>query len=93
MRLKDIHPAALKEIERAMKNDLKKESRRQPAQRKEIYMKRVTQKRRLKKSVREALQVIVIGTIGAALLVGLWIGSVIQTSERLSTMTVEVDRG
>lgn len=24
MRLKDIHPAALKEIERAMKNDLKK---------------------------------------------------------------------
>lgn len=56
-------------------------------------MKRVTQKRRLKKSVREALQVIVIGTIGAALLVGIWIGSVIQTSERLSTMAVEVDRG
>ena len=24
MKLKDIHPAALKEIERAMKNDLKK---------------------------------------------------------------------
>ena len=56
-------------------------------------MKRVTQKRRLKKSVREALQVIIVGTIGAALMVGLWIGSVIQTSERISTMAAEVDRG
>ena len=53
-------------------------------------MKRVTQKRRLKKSIREVLQVILVGTIGAALLVGLWIGSVIQTSERLSEALVEV---
>lgn len=56
-------------------------------------MKNITKKRRLKKNIREALQVIVIGTIGAALLVGIWIGSVIQTSERLSEMAVEVDRG
>ena len=37
MRLKDIHPAALKEIERAMKNDLKKKSRQHPAQGKDIH--------------------------------------------------------
>lgn len=53
-------------------------------------MKRVTQKRRLKKSIREVLQVILVGTIGAALMVGLWIGSVIQTSERISEALVEV---
>ena len=53
-------------------------------------MKRVTQKRRLKKSIREVLQVILVGTIGAALLVGLWIGSVIQTSERISEALAEV---
>lgn len=56
-------------------------------------MKRVTQKRRLKKSVREALQVIIVGTIGVIFMTSLWIGSVIQTSERLSTMAAEVDRG
>ena len=56
-------------------------------------MKRVTQKRRLKKSIREVLQVILVGTIGAALLVGLWIGSVIQTSERLNEMSAEVYQG
>lgn len=53
-------------------------------------MNRLTQKKRLKKSVREAIQVILIGTIGAALLVSLWIGSVIQTSERISELAAEV---
>lgn len=55
-------------------------------------MKRITRKkhRRLKKSIRESLQIVVIGTIAAALLVGLWIGSVIQTSERLSEVATEI---
>ena len=58
-------------------------------------MERITQKkhRRLKKSIREAIQIALIGLVGGAILVGLWIGSVIQTSERISTMAVEVDRG
>ena len=58
-------------------------------------MERITQKkhRRLKKSIREAIQIALIGLVGGAILIGLWIGSVIQTSERISTMAVEVDRG
>ena len=50
-------------------------------------------RRRLRKPIREAITIVLIGTIGAALMVGLWIGSVIQTSERLSLMAAEVDRG
>lgn len=55
-------------------------------------MKRITRKkhRRLKKSIRETLQIVIVGTIAAALLVGLWIGSVIQTSERLSEVATEI---
>lgn len=55
-------------------------------------MKRITRKkhRRLKKNIRESLQIVIVGTIAAALLVGLWIGSVIQTSERLSEVAVEI---
>ena len=47
-------------------------------------------RRRLRKPIREAITIVLIGTIGAALMVGLWIGSVIQTSERLSEVPVEV---
>ena len=50
-------------------------------------------RRRLRKPIREAITIVLIGMIGAALMVGLWIGSVIQTSERLSSMAAEVDRG
>lgn len=50
-------------------------------------MKRITQKRRLKKSIREVLQVILVGTIGAIALVGLFIGAVIQESEKLCPVT------
>jgi hypothetical protein len=44
-------------------------------------MKNNRKKRRIKKSIREALQVITIGTIGALVMVSVWIGSVIQTME------------
>ena len=50
-------------------------------------------RRRIKKSIRNAVKIITIGTIGAVLLIGLWIGSVIQTSERLSEMSAEVYPG
>ena len=50
-------------------------------------------RRKLRKEIREIIICFTIATIGAALMVGLWIGSVIQTSERLSTMAMEVDRG
>jgi len=46
-------------------------------------MKNNRKKRRIKKSIREALQVFVIGTIGALVMVSVWIGSVIQTMEAL----------
>lgn len=44
-------------------------------------MKNNRKKRRIKKSIREALQVFAIGTIGALVMVSVWIGSVIQTME------------
>ena len=48
-------------------------------------------KRRLKKSIREAITVILIGTIGAIALCAAFIGAVIQTSERLCpVMATEV---
>ena len=50
-------------------------------------------RRKLRKEIREIIICFTIAMIGAALMVGLWIGSVIQTSERLSAMAVEVDRG
>ena len=50
-------------------------------------MKRVTQKRRLKKSIREVLQVILVGTIGAVMLIAMFIGAVIQESEKLCPVT------
>lgn len=46
--------------------------------------------RKLRKKVRETITIALIGTIGAVLLVSMWIGSVIQTSERLSEMSMEV---
>ena len=58
--------------------------------RKELYyMKRITH-RRLKKKIRDAIKITLIGAVGAVLMVRMWIGSVIQTSERLSEMSVEV---
>lgn len=57
--------------------------------RKEYYMKRITH-RRLKKKIRDAIKITLIGAVGAVLMVSMWIGSVIQTSERLSEMSVEV---
>ena len=50
-------------------------------------------RKKIRKEIRETIICFAVAMIGAALMVGLWIGSVIQTSERLSTMTVEVDRG
>lgn len=59
-----------------------------------LQMKTITKKRRrIKKSIRNAIKVIAVGTIGAVLLVGMWIGSVIQTSERLNEMSAEVYPG
>ena len=52
-------------------------------------MKRITH-RRLKKKIRDAIKITLIGMVGAVLMVSMWIGSVIQTSERLSEMSVEV---
>lgn len=46
-------------------------------------MKNNRKKRRIKKSIREALQVLAIGTIGALVMVSVWIGSVIQTMGRI----------
>ena len=46
-------------------------------------MKNNKKHRRIKKSIREALQVITIGTIGALVMVSVWIGSVIQTMGRI----------
>ena len=57
--------------------------------RKEYYMKRITH-RRLKKKIRDAIKITLIGAVGAVLIVSMWIGSVIQTSERLSEMSTEV---
>ena len=58
--------------------------------RKELYyMKRITH-RRLKKKIRDAIKITLIGAVGAVLIVSMWIGSVIQTSERLSEMSAEV---
>ena len=57
--------------------------------RKEYYMTRITH-RRLKKKIRDAIKITLIGAVGAVLMVSMWIGSVIQTSERLSEMSVEV---
>lgn len=54
-------------------------------------MKRIPHKRRLKKSIRDAVTIALIGVVGAVLLVSMWIGSVIQTSERLAEMTMEVE--
>ena len=46
-------------------------------------------RRRLKKPIREALTIMLIGTIGAIALVGLFIGAVIQESEKLCPVTAE----
>ena len=46
-------------------------------------MKNNKKHRRIKKSIREALQVITIGTIGALVMVSVWIGSVVQTMGRI----------
>lgn len=46
-------------------------------------------RRRLRKPIREAITIVLIGTIGAALMVGLWIGSVIQESKKLCPVTAE----
>ena len=54
-------------------------------------MTRITHKRRLKKSIREALMIALIGTVMTIFVVSIWIGSVIQTSERLSDMVTEVE--
>lgn len=51
--------------------------------RKELYyMKRITH-RRLKKKIRDAIKITLIGVVGAVLMVSMWIGSVIQESEKL----------
>lgn len=58
-------------------------------------MERITRKkhRRLKKSIREAIQIALIGLVGGAILVSVWIGGVIQTSERLEqAYAAEVQR-
>lgn len=58
-------------------------------------MERITRKkhRRLKKSIREAIQIALIGIVGGAILVAVWIGGVIQTSERLEeAYAAEVQR-
>ena len=48
-------------------------------------------KRRLKKSIREAITVILIGTIGAVMLIAMFIGAVLQESEKLCpVMATEV---
>ena len=46
--------------------------------------------RKLRKEVRETITIALLGMVGAVLMVSMWIGSVIQTSERLSEMSVEV---
>lgn len=46
-------------------------------------------RRRLKKPIREALTIMLIGMIGAIALVGLFIGAVIQESEKLCPATAE----
>lgn len=48
-------------------------------------------RRRLKKPIREALTIMLVATIGAIALVGLFIGAVIQESEKLCpVMAAEV---
>lgn len=48
-------------------------------------------RRKLRKEIRETIICFTIATIGAALMVGLWIGSVIQESEKLCpVMAAEV---
>lgn len=48
-------------------------------------------RRRLKKPIREALTIMLIATIGAIALVGMFIGAVIQESEKLCpVMAAEV---
>ena len=46
--------------------------------------------RKLRKEIRETITIALIGMVGAVLMVSMWIGSVIQTSERLSNEIVEV---
>ena len=46
--------------------------------------------RNLRKEIRETITIALIGVVGAVLMVSMWIGSVIQTSERLSEMSMEV---
>ena len=46
--------------------------------------------RKLRKQVRETITIALLGMVGAVLMVSMWIGSVIQTSERLSEMSMEV---
>ena len=46
-------------------------------------MKNTTKMRRLRKEIREAFAIAFFGSIGTILAVALWIGSVIQTMERL----------
>ena len=47
-------------------------------------------RRKLRKEIRETITIALIGVVGAVLMVSMWIGSVIQTSERLSEMSMEV---
>lgn len=46
--------------------------------------------RKLREEIRETITIALIGMVGAVLMVSMWIGSVIQTSERLSNEIVEV---
>lgn len=47
-------------------------------------------RRKLRKEIRETIICFTVAMIGAVFVVGLWIGSVIQTSERISEALVEV---
>ena len=47
-------------------------------------------RRKLRKEIRETIICLTVAMIGAVFMVGLWIGSVIQTSERISEALVEV---
>lgn len=59
-----------------------------------LQMKITTKKRRrLKKSIREKIMIVLVGTIGALIFTGMWIGSVIQTADRLAEMPAEVYPG
>lgn len=52
----------------------------------------ITKKRRLKKSIKESLMVVLFGTIGAMALIAMFIGAAIQEQTRLEMETQEVER-